>query len=299
MDKPNVIVITGPTASGKSALAVALAKQLNTEIVSADSRQIFRHIPIATAMPTYEERNSVKHHLIDFLEPEEYYSAAKFQDDALQIISDITERTGTAIVCGGSMMYVDALCHGIDLLPTVPNHIRQSLTSEHAKYGDDWLRIKLLGLDPDYYAKVDLMNIKRVFHAVEISLTANKPYSSLIGKEKQERPFNFIKVMLSWPREILFDRINKRTNLMIQQGLEEEARSMYSKRHLNALNTVGLKEMFAYFDGEMNRETAIARIAKNTRVYAKKQMTWYKKDSVIQTLDMTSPNPLNSLLKII
>lgn len=297
MDKPEIIILTGPTASGKSALAVELAQRIGTEVVSADSRQIFRHIPIATAMPTPEERAAVPHHLIDFLEPEEYYSAALFAADARRIISDVASRTGTAVVCGGSMMYLDALVNGIDDLPTVPKKLRHDLTEEHRRHGDDYLRLRLLALDPQYYNRVDLLNIKRVFHAVEISLAAGVPYSSLIGKERPEQPFLFRKFLTVWPREQLFDRINRRVDLMIAHGLEEEAHRMYPLRHLNSLNTVGLKEMFAYFDGTMDFSTAVARIGKNTRVYAKKQITWHKRDPQLIQLDMTVPNPLVTILE--
>ena len=279
MDKPEIIIITGPTASGKSALAVELAQRLGTEVVSADSRQIFRHIPIVTAMPTAEERAAVRHHLIDFLEPEEYYSAALFADDARRIIGDVAARTGTAVVCGGSMMYLDALVNGIDELPTDPDDLRRKLAEEHRRHGDDYLRMR------------------RVFHAVEISLAASAPYSSLIGKPRPESPFRFRKFLTVWPRELLFGRINRRVDKMVEEGLEQEARSMYPRRHLNSLNTVGLKEMFAYFDGTMERSTAIAKIGKNTRVYAKKQMTWHKRDPHFIPLDMTAPNPIETILE--
>lgn len=297
MDKPEIIIITGPTASGKSALAVELAQRLGTEVVSADSRQIFRHIPIVTAMPTAEERAAVRHHLIDFLEPEEYYSAALFADDARRIIGDVAARTGTAVICGGSMMYLDTLVNGIDELPTVPDDLRRNLAEEHRRHGDDYLRMRLLALDPEYYHRVDLLNMKRVFHAVEISLAASAPYSSLIGKPRPESPFRFRKFLTVWPRELLFGRINRRVDKMVEEGLEQEARSMYPRRHLNSLNTVGLKEMFAYFDGTMDRSTAIAKIGKNTRVYAKKQMTWHKRDPHFIPLDMTASNPIETILE--
>ena len=274
-------VITGPTASGKSALAVDLARRLGTEIISADSRQIYQGIPIVTAMPTPEERAAVKHHLIDMLPLDAYYSASQFEEDALRIAEDVMNRTGSVVVCGGSMMYVDALCHGIDELPTVPDSIRQGLMEEHAEKGDAWLLDQLQNLDPEYYGKVDKKNIKRVFHAVEIIRAAGKTYTELRTGERRSRPFEIKKYMIDMPREMLFSRINRRVDAMVADGLEEEARRVYPQRALNSVNTVGLKEMFAMFEGTMPRDVAIERIKKNTRVYAKKQLTWWARDREI------------------
>ena len=271
-------VITGPTASGKSALAVDLARRLGTEIISADSRQIYQGIPIVTAMPTPEERAAVKHHLIDMLPLDAYYSASQFEEDALRIAEDVMNRTGSVVVCGGSMMYVDALCHGIDELPTVPDSIRQGLMKEHAEKGDAWLLDQLQNLDPEYYGKVDKKNIKRVFHAVEIIRAAGKTYTELRTGERRSRPFEIKKYMIDMPREMLFSRINRRVDAMVADGLEEEARRVYPQRALNSLNTVGLKEMFAMFERTLPRDVAIERIKKNTRVYAKKQLTWWARD---------------------
>lgn len=288
MDKPTIIVITGPTASGKSALAIDVAQRLGTEIISADSRQIYHGIPIVTAMPSPEELAAVPHHLIDMLPLDAYYSASMFEEDAMRIVTDIIERTGTAVVCGGSMMYVDALCNGIDELPTVPDAIRIGLEKELKEKGSDWLREELRTLDPEYYAHVDLKNTKRVFHAVEIIRTAGKPYTELRTGGKRVRPFNIKKYLLAPEREELFCRINRRVDAMVAAGLEEEARGVYPRRHLNSLNTVGLKEMFAWFDGVMDRTTAIERIKKNTRVYAKKQLTWWARDREIHMLRMNT-----------
>lgn len=274
-----VIVITGPTASGKSALAVDIAFRLNTEIISADSRQIFKDIPIVTAQPDADQLNAVRHHLVGSLPLDAYYSASMFEEDSLRVVRELIERTGTAVVCGGSMMYVDAFCKGLDELPTVPEEIRSELAAEHSRLGDDWLRRELLRLDPDYYQRVDLNNMKRVFHAVEIILTAGRSYTSLRTGKKKQREFDIEKIVVEMPREELFYRINRRVDKMVADGLEEEARSVYHLRHLNSLNTVGLKEMFAWFDGTVDRPTAIERIKKNTRVFAKKQLTWLKKSS--------------------
>lgn len=273
-----LIVITGPTASGKSALAVDVAEHLGTEIISADSRQVYTGIPIVTAMPTDEERARVHHHLIDMLPLDAYYSAACFERDALAVARRLMSERGVAVVCGGSMMYVDALCHGIDELPTVPDAIRDELRHQLARRGADWLLNELERLDPEYYAIVDKKNTKRVFHAVEIIRASGATYTSLRTGKKRDRDFRILKFSLDMPREQLFSRINARVDAMVAQGLEQEARSVYGLRHLNSLNTVGLKEMFSWFDGTMQREEAIERIKKNTRVYAKKQLTWHKRD---------------------
>lgn len=272
-----LIVVTGPTASGKTDLAVRLALEHDTEIISADSRQIYKGIPIVTAVPDACQRAGVIHHLMEVLPLDAYYSAAMFEEDALRIAHEIWKRRDVAIVCGGSMMYVDALINGIDELPTVPDHIRFPLMEDWKRNGDDWLRDRLKALDPEYWTAVDQSNMKRIFHAVEICLSAGTTYTSLRTGKRKERDFKIEKIVIDLPREVLFDRINRRVLAMVEKGLEEEARRVYPMRHLNSLNTVGLKEMFAYFDGEMDFDTAVARIQKNTRVYAKKQLTWLKK----------------------
>ncbi len=277
--EPTLIVITGPTASGKSALAVDVAERLGTGIISADSRQVYRGIPIVTAMPTDDERSRVPHHLIDMLPLDAYYSAAEFERDALALTRRMLSEKGVAVVCGGSMLYVDALCHGIDELPTVPDSIRDSLKQEHDSHGDGWLLEELRRVDPEYYEVVDRRHMKRVFHAVEIVRAAGTTYTSLRTGQRRQREFKIRKILLDPPRDVLFDRINRRVDAMVRDGLEEEARSVYPMRALNSLNTVGLKEMFAWFDGTMDRTTAIERIKKNTRVYAKKQMTWRKRET--------------------
>jgi tRNA dimethylallyltransferase len=277
MSRKRLIVISGPTASGKSALAVEKALHLDTEIISADSRQIYRHIPILTAVPSMEERQGVKHYLLEELELGEYFSASLFEQSALTLLEDIFMRRDDAIVCGGSMMYVDALCNGIDDIPTVPDHIRQETVEEWQQRGTDWLLAELQRLDPQYYDIVDRHNTKRILHAVEIIRAAGVTYTSLRTGKRKERSFEIEKILLMPEREILFDRINRRVDIMMEMGALEEARKVYPLRHLNSLNTVGFKELFAYFDGTMTLDEAISRLKKNTRVYAKKQMLWCRK----------------------
>ena len=300
INNKTLIVITGPTGIGKSATAIDLAQRLSTEIISADSRQVYKGIPIITAAPTEEERSIVPHHLVDFLELDEYYSASLFEQQALSLLDQIFRRSDYAVVCGGSMMYVDALCNGIDELPTIPDHIRQQLMQEHADNGNDWLLQRLEQLDPVYYNQVDRQNTKRVFHAVEICLASGRPYSSLRTGTRQSRPFRIIKTALTADRQLIFDRINLRVEKMLEMGMLDEARSVYHLRHLNSLNTVGFKEMFRYLDGEWNLPTAIARMQKNTRVYAKKQMTWYQRDPLIHWIDASAQaTPTEQILALL
>lgn len=287
-DSRLVVVVTGPTASGKTSLAVALAEHFGTDIISADSRQIYKDIPIGTAAPSVEECSRAFHHLVGIFDLEEYYSAARFEEDALALLPKIWEKSPVAVVCGGSMMYVDALCKGIDEMPTVSDSVRQYVLSLLEAHGLDGVLAQLQIVDPVYYEEVDRANTRRVVHAVEVSLEAGCPYSSLRTGVSRKRPFKIIKFAIDRPREELFARINARVDAMIEAGLEEEARRAFEKGNFNSLNTVGYKELAAYFAGEMDRETAIARIGKNTRVYAKKQLTWLRRDSEIHWLSPDS-----------
>ena len=292
--KGRAYVITGPTASGKSALAVCLAKKLNTDIISADSRQIYKGIPIATAVPETEERDGVTHHLMEILPLEASYNAYNFENDALQLAIDTIEEKGSVVVCGGSMLYIDSFCNGIDRMPDVPEELRKRLEKEWINKGNDWLLNYLERVDPVSFHRIDLQNMKRVFHAVEVSLAAEKPYSSFLGGEKIDRPFFLSKICLQGDRSLLFDKINSRVLKMIDKGLLEEAKKVYSKRDYKSLDTVGLKEMFAYLEGTFTLEETIGRIGKNTRVYAKKQMTWHKKYNGWQFLDFETMPAVNA-----
>lgn len=296
MSTNTLVVITGPTGVGKSDTAVWLARELNAEIISADSRQLYRDIPIGTAAPTAEQMAEVKHHFVGTLSLEEYYSAAQFEDDVMQLLPQLFARSPYVVMCGGSMMYVDAVCKGIDNIPTISDEICREVVERFERDGAEAMREELRRLDPIYYNQVDLKNHKRVIHAVEICLQAGRPYSELRTNSVKQRPFRIVKIGLNLPREQLFDRINRRVEKMIEAGLVDEARRFYPQRHLNSLNTVGYKELFAWMDGTMDYDTAVARIQKNTRVYAKKQLTWYAKDT---DMHWFSPSDHQEILKLV
>lgn len=295
-ERNTLVVVAGPTGVGKTALAIRLARDLGTEIVSADSRQIFRDIPIGTAAPTAQEQAAVKHHFVGILSLDEYYSAARFEEDVLGLLPSLFKKSPYVVMCGGSMMYVDAVCKGIDSLPTISDEVRRDVASRLERDGADAMREELRRLDPDYYVQVDLHNMKRVAHAVEICLQAGLPYSQLRTNTVKDRPFRIVKIGVNMPREQLFERINHRVEAMIEAGLVEEVRRVYPLRHLNSLNTVGYKELFAWMDGTMDFRTAIARIQKNTRVYAKKQLTWYAKDPDIRWV---SPDDYEEVVRLV
>ena len=292
-----LVVITGPTGVGKTHTAISIAQALSAEIISADSRQLYRDIPIGTAAPTPQQQAIVPHHFVGTLGLDEYYSAAQFESDVMQLLPQLFEKSPYAVMCGGSMLYIDAVCKGIDEIPTISDEIRQSVYADYEQHGLDYMLDKLKELDPEHYSIVDKKNHKRVVHAVEICLQAGRPYTSLRTNSAKERPFRIVKIGLNLPREELFDRINRRVIAMIDEGLIDEARRVYPYRHLNSLNTVGFKEMFAYFDGIMDYDTAVARIQKNTRVYAKKQLTWYAKDHEMQWFEPDDNNIIDYILQ--
>lgn len=291
MQRPTLAVVTGPTASGKTELAIGLARHYNTEIVSADSRQIFRDIPIGTAAPTADEQRRAVHHLVGILPLDAYFSASEFERRALELLDEIWKKSPVAVVCGGSMMYIDALCNGLDDMPTVTAATRNYVLALLHEHGLEGVLAQLQILDPEYYAVVDRANTRRVVHAVEISLQSGRPYSSFRTGARTERSFNIVKFSIDYPREQLFARINARVESMVADGLVDEARRAFSLGSFNSLNTVGYKEIKAWLDGEMDYDTAIARIAKNTRVYAKKQMTWLKGDTSVHRLDPATALP--------
>lgn len=279
MTRPKLVIVTGPTGSGKSDLAVSLARHLGCHIVGADSRQIYRGMPIGTAAPTHDQLAAVPHHMVGILDLHQSYSAADFETDVLNILPGLFQAGQNIVVmCGGSMMYIDAVCHGLDDLPTVDATVRNNVLALYENGGLDALTDALRTHDPEYLRTcADPRNHRRLAHALEITIQAGRPYSSMRTSVRKSRPFDVVKMYIDHPRDELFARINARVDRMISDGLVDEARRLLPLRHLNALNTVGYKEMFAYFDGAMTLPEAIARMAKNTRVYAKKQLTWLAK----------------------
>ncbi|MDR0230870.1 MAG: tRNA (adenosine(37)-N6)-dimethylallyltransferase MiaA [Dysgonamonadaceae bacterium] len=277
----SLVVLIGPTGVGKTELSLDLAERLDSPIISCDSRQLYKGIPIGTAAPTQEQLQRVKHYFIGTLELTDYYSASQYEEDALTLISQLHTSHDTLLMTGGSMMYIDAVCKGIDEIPTIDENLRKDLFELYDVEGLDPIRNQLKLLDPIFYNQVDLKNHKRVIHALEVCLMTGKPYSSLRTGTKKERPFNIIKIGLTRNREELYERINRRVDEMIENGLLEEARNVYSLRSLNSLNTVGYKEIFQYFDGHWTSDFAIEKIKQNSRIYSRKQMTWFKKDEEI------------------
>ena len=275
----HLIIITGPTASGKTDLAVNLAEHFSTEIVSADSRQIFKEMRIGTAVPDDEVLQRVPHHFIQTRSVRDYYNAFMYETEVIDLLDKtLFKKYDNVVMCGGSMMYVDAVCNGIDLIPDPDMEIRDNLWQRFETEGIEPLRQQLLQLDPEYYKICDLNNHKRIIKALEVSIQTGKPYSSFRTGNKKQRDFQIVKIGLNLPREILHNRINQRVDKMIGEGLEEEARSLYPLRSLNSLNTVGYREMFDYFDNKTDLDTAVELIKRNTRRYARKQISWFNGD---------------------
>ena len=277
-----LFVLLGPTGIGKTALSINIARHIESPVISADSRQIYKEIPIGTAAPTPEQLNFVKHHFIGTRSVTDYYSASIFEEEAVSLINELHKSQPHLLLCGGSMMYIDAVCKGIDEMPTVISEIRDALWEQYEKEGLAPILEELKNTDPEHYDTVDCMNHRRVIHAVEICRMTGKPYSSFRTNRVKERPFKICKIGLMRERSELFERINRRVDEMMDEGFMEEARRVYPMRNLNSLNTVGYKELFLYFDGILTFEEAIEKIKKNTRVYARKQMTWFKRDPLIK-----------------
>ncbi len=280
--KPVLVVLLGPTGVGKTELSLSLAEFLHTPIVNADSRQLYRDIPIGTAAPTPQELQRVKHYFVGTLELTDYYSAAQYEADALSLLKMLHQQTPYALMSGGSMMYLDAVCKGIDDIPTVDKDTRKTMLEKYESEGLERLCQELKLLDPDYYNIVDRKNPKRVIHALEICYMTGKTYTSFRTRQPKERPFDILKIGLRREREELYERINRRVDDMIAHGLIDEARRVLPFRHTNALNTVGYKEMFNYLDGTWTLETAVEKIKQNTRIYSRKQMTWFRHDDSIR-----------------
>lgn len=291
-----LFVILGPTGVGKTAISFAIARMLGCAIVSSDSRQIYRETKIGTAAPTDEELLQIKHHFIGTRSITEQYSSGQYELDALPIIEEEISRTGNTMLVGGSMLYIDAVCHGIDDVPTIRPEVRANVMEQYDAVGLDGIRAQLKLLDPVHYSRVDLMNAKRIMHALEVCLQTGRPFSDLHTGTAKQRSFNIVKIGLNRPREVLYGRINSRVLQMIDDGLEDEARSLYEYRNLNALNTVGYKEMFNCFDGTWTRDYAIQMIQQNTRRYAKKQLSWFGRDREITWFN---PDDTDDILQFI
>ena len=291
-----LVVILGPTGVGKTDTCIKVAKHFNVPIINADSRQIFQELPIGTAAPTQAQQQEVKHYFVGNHHIDDYYSASMFEQDALHLLDQLFVSHDMALMSGGSMMYIDAVCNGIDDIPTVDDHTRQWMKRRLEEEGLPALVEELRTLDPEHYEFVDKNNPRRVVHALEICHMTGKTYTSFRTNQIKQRPFNIVKVGLNLPREQLYQRINQRVLNMLQEGLEAEARSVYPKRHLNSLCTVGYRELFDYFDGLCTLEEAVAKIQSNTRRYMRKQLTWFKKDDKIQWF---SPNNIEEIINYI
>lgn len=275
-------VILGPTGVGKTEKTLSIARRLGVPVINADSRQIFREIPIGTAAPTPEQQREVKHFFVGNHSLEDYYSAAQYEADVLELLNEQFLTSDTALMSGGSMMYIDAVCKGIDDIPTVDDDTRNLMKQRLAEEGIEVLLEELKRLDPEHYAIVDHHNPRRIVHALEICHMTGKTYTSFRTGTVKKRPFEIIKIGLNRPREEMYERINQRVLVMMEQGLEAEARNVYAKRHLNSLNTVGFKEMFKYFDGDIDLQEAIRQIQSNSRRYMRKQITWFQHDDTIK-----------------
>lgn len=292
----SLVVILGPTGVGKTELSLQIAELLGSPIISSDSRQLYKDLPIGTAAPTAEQLARVKHYMVGTLSLSDYYSASQFEEEVLSLLNTLYQTLPAVVMSGGSMMYIDAVCQGIDDIPPVNPEIRHAIYKQFEKEGLDSLLAELKEKDPIHYEEVDRKNHKRVIHALEICRTTGRPYSSFRTHTPKERPFRIIKIGLNRQREELYNRINQRVDQMMSEGLLEEARRVYPFRQLNSLNTVGYKELFNFLDGVWPLDLAIEKIKRNTRIYAKKQMTWFKRDPEITWFH---PNDKEQILKFL
>ncbi len=289
-----LVVLIGPTAVGKTDTSLAIAGYLGCPIISADSRQMYKGMEIGTAMPTEEELSRCRHYFVGQLSPGEYYSAARYEEEVMVLLDKEFPHHPTMLMSGGSMMYIDAVCNGIDDIPTVDEATRAMVLEKYEHEGLERLAGELRILDPEYYREADIKNPKRVMHALEICYMTGRPYSSFRKRQKKKRPFRIIKIGLQREREELYERINRRVDMMIEQGLVEEVRRFTHLKHHNSLNTVGYKEIFRYLDGEWTLPFAIEKIKQNTRIYSRKQVTWYRKDDEITWFH---PDDIGSIIK--
>lgn len=294
---PLLIVLLGPTGVGKTAVSISLAKHFNAPVVSSDSRQIYRELPIGTAAPTQSEQADIPHYFIATHSITESYSAGQYELDAIQLLEGkLFSSNSVVVLSGGSMMYVDAVCNGLDNIPTINEEIRSYWQNQYAEKGLAYLQQELQKLDPVHYQELDLQNYKRVLHALEVCTQTGQPFSALRTGVKKERSFRILKIGLNRPRAELYERINLRVEQMMALGLLEEAKAVFPHRHLNSLNTVGYKELFEYLDGKWSLEFAIQMIQQNSRRYAKRQLTWYRRDADIHWFH---PDEVSSILNLI
>lgn len=291
-----LIVIVGPTGVGKTKLCLDVAKRFDTCIINADSRQVFRELPIGTAAPTAEEQRQVKHFFVGNLSVADYYNASMFENDVMQLLGRLFTEKDTVVLSGGSMMYIDAVCKGIDDIPSVDEDVRKTLKERYDAEGLGRISEELERLDPEYYGIVDKNNPKRVIHALEICLSTGKTYTSFRRNTKKQRPFNIVKIGLNRERGELYARIDQRVDEMMSEGLLDEAWNVYPQRGLNALNTVGYKELFDYFDGLCTLDEALFKIKSNTHKYCRKQLTWFKRDEEIRWFH---PDNVEEIIKYI
>ena len=294
----SLIILLGPTGVGKTSLSIGIAEHFATEIISCDSRQIFREMSIGTAVPDQTTLDKVKHHFIHSHSIHDYYNASKYEIEVLAKLDSLFKKFDVVVMTGGSMLYIDAVCKGIDDLPEVDTELRDSLVKRMQNEGIESLRNELRFLDPAYYAEVDLRNPKRILHAMEICLMTGKPYSSFRINQPKSRNFNLVKVGLNRERSVLYDRINLRVEEMFREGLVEEARNLYPYLHLNSLNTVGYRELFDYFDNNISLEEAKEKIKANSRKYARKQLTWFARDPAINWFCPPLENDILSFLDL-
>lgn len=278
---PTLIVLIGPTGVGKTELSLKIAEHCHTEIISSDSRQLYADLKIGTAAPTPEQLKRVPHHFVGTLQLTDYYSAARYEEEVMEKLKELFQTHSSVVMTGGSMMYIDAVCKGIDDIPTIDSDTRELMLKRYEKEGLEALCAELKLLDPEYYAQVDVKNPKRVIHALEICYMTGKTYTSFRTRSQKKRPFNILKIGLRREREELYERINRRVDLMMEEGLLEEAKRVYPYRSLNSLNTVGYKELFKFLDGEWELPFAIEKVKQNSRIYSRKQMTWFKRDADI------------------
>lgn len=292
-----LIVVIGPTGVGKSAISVQLANYFHTHIISADSRQFYRELKIGTAVPPEEDLHLIPHHFIQNKSIHEYYNVSDFEVEVLQLLDQLFLQVNPVVMTGGSMLYVDTVCKGIDDIPTVDPEVRKDAINWYEQNGLEALQNRLLEVDPEYYQTADLNNSKRLLHAIEVHQMTGKPISSFRKNTVRKRPFQIIKVGINQDRETLYQRINQRVDRMLEAGLLEEVKTVYLHRHLNSLNTVGYKELFAYLDGSCSLDEAVDLIKRNSRRYARKQLTWFRRDQEIRWFEPTQINEIIDYLE--